>query len=231
MCNRANAGGNPCKAHKTKKNMKTKKDFRSVEELKNHTEQTRKAVAELNKVFTAAKELLNKWNGKKLNKRFATELQAMFAEQFTTTAYSESWTRNYIYIYYGSDWSNKRFNVSLMQYDNNVTNELNATFTFYTPNRYQEGVVDADDRINAENGIKELDNIIARNNELVWRYDDAIAHYDEYDTAFNDALENLYATIRRINPYFVPNEIRTYNAIGIGQKSDWEKMMRAELDK
>lgn len=212
--------------------MKTYENLRNLADLQAHTANVTKAVEQANQVFETAKELFKKWDGKMLNKRFANQLQYLFPETITGSHADfrgdmQPYTRKKISIYYGQDWGDKKFSISLYPCGYDVEQEIHTDFRFQKPNRYCNGVITSGDRINAEEAIKALQTLIDRNNEIVWRYNDAIKNWDKYLNAYNAALENLWATIRQINPYFVPNQISTYQA----GKSELEEMMYKELQK
>ncbi len=188
--------------------MKNYSNFRNVEELKAYTARVEKATEQANQVFETAKGLMTKWDGKMLNKRFATQLQDLFPETYTEKGNGwredEIYIYKYISIYYGQEWENKNFHISIAKCGYDVQDEINTMFVFRKTSNYYTGVLTSDDRIKADECIKELQRLQGHNNELVWRYNDAIKNWNKYTKAYNLALENLWATIRMMNPFFVP---------------------------
>ena len=202
--------------------MKTFSNFRTAEELNKYINNFSNAVKQVNTIFATAQNLLKKWDGKKLNKRFAEQLQNLFPEEYSTDdndKYKE------IYISYGQQWGDKVVSFVIHRVSYDIAQEIHTGFTFYKQTRHSNGIITDDERIKADDACKDLQKLINNNLERLHRYEDALKHFEDYKNRYQKAVDDFYNAISSINPYFVASEIRTYTL----DKTEWEKRMEEEL--
>lgn len=202
--------------------MKRFRDFRKAEDLQEYINKFATAVAQVNFVLTTAQSLLQKWEGKMLNKRFATQLQDLFPEEVET---EDGYKYKKISIYYGQDWDNKIISFTIFRIDYDIAQEIHTGFTFYKPSRYNDGLITTDYRIKADDACKYVQRLINSNLERLHHYADAHKYFREYATRYQQAKDDFKKAISDINPYFLDDEIRTHSL----DKTDWEKRMQEEL--
>ena len=105
--------------------MKTFSNFRTAEELNKYINNFSNAVKQVNTIFATAQNLLKKWDGKKLNKRFAEQLQNLFPEEYST---DDNYKYKEIYISYGQQWGDKVVSFVIHRVSYDIAQEIHTGF-------------------------------------------------------------------------------------------------------
>ena len=193
------------------------------EELIVHAENVCECIENINRVFTAAIDLLNgKYNGKEINKRFTNDLNKMFEGEtircngndiplFNITIY-ERWGDKVFSVYCHK--RSYQFGGHTVYFDGEILSEE----TFWST-LYENGKLDTNKLAAA------MKNTINANKARAYCLQDAVKHFEKYKAKAKKALEDYKNTLSKINPMFY----ETSNVMIYIRESEWEKKRKEKL--
>lgn len=199
----------------------------SHEDVKMHAKHVCEYAQTCNRVWSKAIELLRtKYDGKQLNKRFTDELNNCFAsEQYR---FYDGRTCNNINISIYERYGEKVLSIYL--HKRSYTH--NSIACYYDEEVYGKEVTiypkyfDEKNHIKASDLISAIEHQIQNNNELIYKWNDAVKNYAKYRRQYEKAKSDFLNVCYRLNPMFLEDDVRTYQ-----YKTEWRIKMEQELSK
>lgn len=195
------------------------------EEVKVHAKYVCEYCETCNRVWQAATQLIRgKWAGKKLDKRFTNELNAMFADELFEMGDGRKSPNIDVAII--ERFGDKVIRIGILK--NSYMYQGRSCYfgkeVYGSDVTLWSKMLESDGRIITEKVLSGIELAMDSNNERIFRLQDAAKNYKKHLQAYDKAKRQFLDAIGKINPMFVETDVCTYE---IG--APWRVQMEQQL--